>query len=441
MNDRPSMDRRDFLRRTAATGMTLGLGGSLWGYRPARGQEAPNERLNLAFIGVGGMGGSHLSNLTKDKRFEITGICELDAKRRQTAVDRVKAAGRAEPKTHIDYKEVLARKDVDAVLVATPDHWHATIAVHAVRAGKDVYVEKPMSHDVEEGRILVEEAKKYGRKVQVGTQQRSDRNFRRAVEIVRSGQLGEIKSVRGWKNPRVLRLDDAGAIKNRAQQADLDWDRWLGPSPLIPFDYNRAHYAWRYFWDQGGGLMTDWGVHMIDILQWAMRSEKPLSVEATGTRAENSPMEVPYEIEAHYEFPGFSLAWLQGKKIERDPDEIMTDHGIAFIGSEAQLYVCRGQMPKLFPDTFKEQPIPDDVKLPVRGSHYDDWLACIKDRKLTPVADCSMGHTSTTTANLGNVAYRTGRKLRWDGDKEEFIGDAEATKMIKHHPRKPYTID
>jgi predicted dehydrogenase len=441
--DKSGLSRREFIGRGVVAGVGFGLSGSLWGLKMAKGDAAPSARIRIGCIGLGGQAnGAHLPQLLRMDTVAITAVCDVDTKRCAAAADRVEKADHPRPFASGHYEDVLARNDVDAVLIATPDHWHATIAIHACRAGKDVYVEKPMTHDITEGRLLVNTARELNRVVQLGTQQRAGREFKQAVAIVRSGLLGEIKSTRAWKAARVLDINNPTYVKQRANPADLDWDRWLGPSPARAFDPYRVHYCWRYFWDQGGGLMTDWGVHMIDIIQWAMRSEKPLTVEATGTRAEHSPMEVPYSIDAHYQFPGFTMAWQQGK-MEIDPNKQMTDHGIAFIGSEGQCYVCRPDRRfsclQTFPASIKTATIPDEAKVPDRGSHWDDFLDAVRTRT-RPNADVAMGHTSTTTANLGNIAYRIGRKLTWDGDKEQFVGDEEANGYLKHVQRAPYTI-
>ncbi|HAZ62977.1 MAG TPA: hypothetical protein DCZ72_05120 [Armatimonadetes bacterium] len=435
------VDRRGFLSRSLLAGAALGLSGDLWGYRAARGQTAPNERLGLAFIGIGGMGGGHLGSLYKDERFDVVALCDVDSNRLASAANRVAEHRGDTPFTTVDYLELLEQPGVDAVVISTPDHWHGTQSIHALRAGKHVYVEKPLTRDIEEGRLLVEEAAKSDCVLQVGTQQRSSRNFQAAAEIVRSGQLGEIKKAWAWKNPRWLNPEDGGAQRNRANPANLDWDRWLGPSPAIPFDHNRAHYAWRYFWDQGGGLMTDWGVHMLDIVLWAMQPERLISVEATGTRWEASPMEVPYTQLAHYELPGFTMQWQQGGEMHKDPEGLMDDHGIAFEGSEASLYVTRGRMPVVTPDTFELKEIPEEIQIPRRGSHYDDWVACIRDRSLTPLAAAADVHWTSAVCNLGNVAYRVGGKLMWDQERERFADSQFGNYLIEHHAREPYTID
>ncbi|HAZ62978.1 MAG TPA: hypothetical protein DCZ72_05125 [Armatimonadetes bacterium] len=441
MATRTGTSRRGFLSRGLLAGAALGLGAEVMSHRGARAQAAPNARLGIGFIGIGGMGRAHVDRLCADQRFEIVGLCEVDSSRLQSAAEKITAERGHTPFTTTDYHELLDQPGLDAVLIASPDHWHATHAIHAVRAAKHVYVEKPVTHDLEEGRRLVEEVAKSDVVVQVGTHHRASRGIQATAEIVRSGQLGEIRRAWAWKEPRWLNPADETAQRNRANPAQLDWDRWLGPSPDLAFDPNRAHYAWRYFWDQGGGLMTDWGVHQLDIALWALRPKRLLSVEARGTRWAESPMEVPYAQHARFEFDGLSLEWQQGLDMEKDPEGLMQDNGIAFIGSEASLYFTFGRMPVVYPDTFDLQEVADDIKIPVRGSHYDDWLACIADRSLTPLAPVYEAHWTTTVCTLGNIGYRVGGKLDWDTDRERFVDSQQGNYLIGHHARAPYTID
>ncbi len=425
MEQRGNVSRREFLGRTAGAGVALGLGGSLWGARIARGQEAPNTRLAVGLIGAGGMGGSHLNALLGNRRVELVAIADVDAKRLKAAVDKTqgKATG------YQDYREVLARDDIDAVWIATPDHWHGPITIQACRVGKDVYVEKPLSHNIHEGRLMVEAARQYGRVVQMGTQQRSQRHFQHVIEIVRSGQLGDIKHTHCWRQARKQTKWAADA----EPPAELDYDMWLGPAPYVPYNEFRLHYNWRYFFDYGGGLMTDWGVHLIDIVLWGMGNPQPKTVEAQGAFEDDARGDVPITLETYYEFDGFDLKWTQDPKPEHDPGN--HSYGIKFVGEKGWLY-CDRDGYRIYDQD--EQPLgPDDLRVPNTGSHHDNFIDCVYSRE-KPVCDIGVGQAITKVCLIGNLAFRIGRKLHWDGANEEFTGDPAASRLLWRSPRAPW---
>jgi len=417
---RRDLSRREFLRRGA-----LGLGGCLWGWHAACGAAAPSNRLNLGCIGLGAIGGVHLTALASDPRVELRAVCDVDRERLRQArgVTAKRARGSA------DYRELLATPDLEAVLIATPDHQHATMAVAALRAGCDVYVEKPLAWGVAEGRAVVDTARRLHRIVQVGTQQRAQSHFRQVVELVRSGRLGEVKLVRCWK----VGTGTPKAVPDSAPPAGLDWDRWLGPAPWRPFNAGLCPYHWRWYWDFGGGYLTDWGVHLVDIVHWAMGEDRPRSVEATGTFEPDAPHDTPATMDATFEYRGFRLSWSQNG-FRGAPDR---DHGILFYGSKGRLLVDRNGF-QVTPGDLRLPPIgPGDFQLPRVKGHFDEFLTSVRSRSV-PSSDAAVGHAASTACVLGNLALRLGRKLTWDGGAERFVDDPEADRLLARTPRAPY---
>jgi len=426
-----SISRREFLVRTAGAGAGLVCGSSpLWGVRALMADVAPSNRITIGCIGVGGMGSGHLRRLVGMPEVEVVAVCDVDANRLQSAIDTT--GGKAEG--YRDYRELLDRDDIDAVCVATPDHWHAYVTIRACEAGKDVYVEKPLSHNVVEGREMVKAARRHGRIVQVGTQQRAQSHFRHVVELVRSGRIGEVKKARCWIGP-------GGGGRwgpDTDPPPELDWDFWLGPAPYVPYNPNRCHFQFRYFWDYAGGLMTDWGVHLIDIVHWAMDQDAPRTIEARGTYPKGAYADTPEEMEAVFEYPDYTLYWTQLHGQHWD-DAAIHGYGIKFYGTEGELF-CDRTGYKLYPDDRPEEPLgPSDFQLPRVRSHWHEFLECVRTRR-RPTSDVEVGHRSTVAPLLGNIALRSGRRLHWDPNAEQIIGDAEASRLLGRIPRQPYGL-
>ena len=408
--------RRAFLRQAAAGGLVL----PALTHCPvlqANAQAPPSEAIRIGVIGVGNQGagnlGAHLKN--------CVAVCEVDSLRLGKAKERVeKANGKCA--AYGDYRKLLDDKNVDAVVITTPDHWHALQTIHAVQAGKDVYCEKPLTLTVVEGRAIVEAARKHQRIVQTGSQQRSDARFRLACELVRNGRIGKVQTIKvglpgvNFSGP---------AVADSAPPAELDYDLWLGPAPKRPYNAKRVHYLFRFFWDYSGGQMTNFGAHHLDIAQWGLGMDEsgPVEIEAKARYHKDNWYEVPEWSEITYKYAnGVTMLCGQG-----------FTGGTTFIGDKGTLYVTRGKITS-DPAEIVDQPIKDgEVRLYESKSHHGNWLECIKSRKL-PICDAEIGHRSATVCHLGNVAVRTGRKIAWDPVKEEITGDAEAAKMLD----KPY---
>lgn len=439
------IERRDFLKSTAASAALTTAGVVLSPERtPAQTAKAgANDRIVVALIGPGRQGRGLLSNFVKQPDVDVAAICDVYAPNLEQGAA---IAPKAEKLT--DFRRVLDRKDVNAVVVAAPDHWHAQMTVMACQAGKDVYVEKPISTSVEEGRKMVRAARKYNRVVQVGTQQRSSPHFQKVVELIRGGRIGKISFVRTW-NYGNQHPDGIGAPPDSAPPADLDWEMWLGPAPKVPFNINRFGVlpdrwsSFRWFWDYAGGMMTDWGVHLLDIVQWAMNVDYPQAISASGGKfflTDNR--ETPDTLQVTYEYPSFVCTY-ENRECNGNPINGQ-GYGIMFHGTEGTLFVNRGGY-EIIPEkrrvnnesvnrteALKEGAGKD-------GDHIRNFLDCVKSRQ-KPICDIEIGHRSTSTALLGNVAYRSHQKIVWDGKTEQITGDKSASKFLSRDYRKPWNL-
>jgi predicted dehydrogenase len=376
---------------------------------------------------------------------DVAAVCDVYAPNLAKGAEAAPGAKRL-----TDFRRVLDMRDVDAVIIATPDHWHAAQTIMACAAGKDVYVEKPISVAVAEGRAMVAAAHRYRRVVQVGTQQRSGRHFREAAELVRAGAVGKVSMVRTWNFGNET-PDGIGNPPDGPPPADLDWDMWLGPAPRRPFNPNRFGVSpdrwstFRWFWDYAGGMMTDWGVHWLDIVQWATGADAPTSVTATGGKLViRDNRETPDTLLATFEYPGFVCTY-ENRVANAAPLDGKTG-GITFHGTEGTLFVDR-QGFEIFPEKRgsgqNQVPRMAGRKVANSNQHHEDHLRnfvdCVKSRA-TPVCDIETGHRSTTTALLGNIAYRTRRRIVWDAKAEQIVGDREAARHLTRDYRGPWKL-
>ncbi|HXH06848.1 MAG TPA: Gfo/Idh/MocA family oxidoreductase, partial [Vicinamibacterales bacterium] len=432
-----------------------------------RRQTPAAERVVVGFIGVGGMGRATLRNFLRMPEVRVAAVCDVWEHNRALAA-RITAdqpGGAAEAVA--DFRRVLDRKDIDAVVISTPDHWHAIPTVLACEAGKDVYVEKPLAHNIREGRKMVEAARRHRRVVQMGTQQRSGEHYREAVALLREGRIGRVTRVACWNLENVT-PHGIGSPADTAPPPGLDWDLYLGPAPKVPFNPNRFIGTFRWFWDYAGGMMTDWGVHHIDIIHWAMDVRAPLAAAAAGGKFHlTDNRETPDTLEAVYEYPGFVMTYSHRALNARAPWG--RSYGIEFYGTDGTLFLDRGGY-EIFPEAPPDWGPPEPQYLvqmreastppPIQRrrlrrvartalaygegseqnlSHIRNFLDCLKSRE-RPVSDVEIGHLSTAAAHLGNVAFRTGRKIRWDAEGERVVGDEEANRLLGREYRAPWTL-
>jgi len=435
--------RREVLRRLATGAAMVGLADRVrasHGPGKKAGATDANEQIVIGLVGCGGMGLYNMEDFKRSPLVRVAAVCDVDAKRMAEAA---KKAGGSDVAQYKDYRQMLDRKDIDVIVCATPDHWHGLIGVHALQAGKDLYIEKPLTHNIKEGRTMVDAARRYGRIVQVGTQQRSGEHFQRAVAFVRSGKLGKITWIRTWNYGNIA-PQGLGNPPDGAPPPEVDYDMWLGPAPKRPFNKNRFHYEWRYFFDYGGGMVTDWGVHVMDVALWAMGMRQPKSISASGGKfGLNDNRDTPDTVEVLYDFGDLIMTYSHRNCNGRIEHGV--HYGTAFHGTEGTLVVNRGGW-EVFPETRREGdkdvPRMEGVKSPTSDQHWPhvkNFIECVRSRK-KPIADIEDIHISTTVCNLGNIAYLTGRRIYWDAEKEQIIGDEQANRLTGRVMREPYTL-
>ena len=425
-----------------------------------------NDRVRIALIGCGGRGTQVAKLMQNVPDTEYVAVCDVYDTNANGAKQWATSA-----QTFKDFRKVLEMKDVDAIHIATPDHWHAAITVLACQAGKDVYVEKPLAHNVKEGRAMVEAARRYKRIVQTGTQHRSSPHYREVQEIIQSGQLGEVRYVRVWNYTNIT-PDGIGRIPDSPVPEGLDWDMYLGPAPKVPFNKARFLSTFRYFWDYAGGYMTDFGTHRLDSVQQVMNVTAPKTVVATGGRFTlNDSGEMPDVLQVTYEYDegpkgrfvmsyetvnlnafgtGVRTAGMNYYGARMDNDR---PHGEAFYGTNGTLISDRIGY-EVFPEPLKpaltarqrSQPVTEFRMQPKRVQsrdttdlHTKNFIECVRSRQ-APAAEVEIGQRSTTVGHLGNIAYKVGRRLQWDAKKEEFMNDAEANKLLGRQARKPWDL-
>lgn len=420
-------NRRSFVKKTGALAGFLNLNPSASG---------ANEKVVLALIGGRNQGRNDALGAIKAGA-EFKTICDIDdAIIAKIGAELAKAQGK-ELVPAKDFRRVLEDKDIDGVVIATPDHWHAIQTILACQAGKDVYIEKPLSQTIHEGHLMRDAARKYNRVVQVGTQRRSGEHFRSAVEYVASGKLGKICMIKAW----ICQVRGSiGKPPDGPVPAGVDYDTWLGPAPNRPFNPNRFHYNWRFFWDYGNTELGNQGVHMLDVAMWAIAALRgldnclPRHVSGTsGVCWLNDAKEVPDTQVMTYDYGDFVLAWeLHSFQRGRAPEG--TAAGTAFYGSDGSL-VVDGRGWSVYGKKGEAGP---SVKAS-GGSHTANFLKCIKSRK-RPNADVEIGRLSTTICHLGNICTRLGRDLRFDPKTETFPGDQEANALLRKQYRQPHTL-
>jgi predicted dehydrogenase len=435
------LSRRAFLGKSAlAVALAPGLGGCLFWAQPRRARSAGvgvNDQIRLGVIGCGGRGRDVLGVFLTHPEVDCPVACDVDDAMLAKTVELVEQKRGKRPETVKDFRRVIDRKDIDAVLVATPDHWHALPTVYACQAGKDVYVEKPLATSVDEGRAMLEAAKRHQRVAQMGTQWRSGEHWKEAVELVRSGKLGKVGLARAWAYHDWL--GNIGNPPDGEPPAGVDYDMWLGPAPRRPFNPSRFHFNFRWFWDYAGGLMTDWGVHQINIILWAMGLAHPKTVSATGGKyALTDNSETPDTQVAVYEFPNYTMVWEHkvgvGVGLNGRP------WGISFTGSEGTLILTNREWeviaePKKKSLESKKFLFSEDERLP----HVRNFLDCVRSRQ-QPNENLEIGHSVSAIAHLGNIALRSGRRILWDAESERIAGDPEADRLVGVTYRQPWSL-
>ena len=453
------MDRRDFIQTSMAGLAAPSLNTLAQQSKPV----APNDRIGVGVIGCGGMGRMDLADFKRAPEVEIVAVCDVFRPNAEQA--RQQAEGK--PRVYGDYRRVLEQKDIQAVIVATPDHWHPLITVEACNAGLDVYVEKPISHNIREGRLMVEAARRNRRIVQVGIQQRSGTHFQRAVQAVQEGRIGKVHLAQCW-NHYCAPPEGMGFPPDSDPPPGMDWDMWLGPAPKVPF--NPARRNFRIYWDYAGGELTNWGVHLIDIVHWATQVDTPLSVVSSGGKYYMKDCrQCPDTQEALFEYPGFLLQYSttlhNSYGHNGNPGtKPFGSYGILLLGTKGTLFIDRAGYEIIPQMTGHSEKISQSFREAFddltgsgmyftseiggeRGTtslqhmpHVGNFLDCMKSRQL-PIGDIEIGHRSTIPCHLGNIAYLTGEKILWDAKAERITNSAKANAMLTRKYREPWKLD
>jgi predicted dehydrogenase len=419
-------NRRNFVKQTAAAFAGLSI---VPRHVLGKGYTAPSDRFNIGIIGTGAQSSGLIKRFAKVEKARVIAGSDVHKKRlvkftKNVAESNQKYGKSGTTEVHEDYRKLIENKDIDGIVVSTPDHWHAIPSIDAMKAGKHVYCEKPMSHSINEGRMMEKVARKYNRILQTGSMQRSRDDFRKACELVRNGYLGKIEKV--W-----VEVGNPSALCNLPYEATpdyLNWERWLGPAPLRSYHkvIVEAHRFpnWRWYREYGGGILSDWGAHMFDIVQWA------LGMDHTGPISYEAPMEPTAS-------RGLKMLYENGIEVEHR--NFGRGFGIRFFGTEGTMDISR----KYFETSQKElvdRPLKStDERLYVSELHENDWItSAIEGSK--PICDVEIGHRSATICHIANLAYEMRRPLRWDPVKEEFIDDFDANLRRGKEYRKPYEL-
>ncbi|MCC6483214.1 MAG: Gfo/Idh/MocA family oxidoreductase [Armatimonadetes bacterium] len=391
----------------------------------------PNDQINIAVIGAGGSKGGFKQGLHDTQAaaghpgVKVIGACDVDA----THLAEALAAFGKDCKSYKDYRDLLAREDLDAVVIGTPDHWHTNIAIAAMKAGKDVYCEKPLTLTIDEGKKIVRVWKETGAIFQTGSQQRSDAKFRLACELVRNGRIGKIQ----YAEAHLPTGPEGGPFEPTPIPSDLDWDMWLGPAPETQYVKERTHGSFRWWLEYSGGMMTDWGAHHNDIAQWGLGRDRsgPVSTQAMG----KGPTICS---ECYSTFPEFDVLHTYEDGITLRTTN-KGQNGVHFQGEDGWIFVSRGVL-KASDQKLLDEPLPENAeRLYFSDDHTGNWLDCIRKRDRQPICDAEIGHRSVSVCHLGNISLRLGgRKLEWDPKREVFKGDKEANAMLSRPMRRPY---
>lgn len=427
------MGRRNFIWDSifASTGFTI-----LPKYVFASGHlKGPGDKINLAFIGTGKQSVGLVNRFIEKQDVKIMAGSDVDKEKLARFKKQVEGyyagitgkSGYSGVQTFEDFRELLAKKDIDAVVIATPDHWHALQSIQAMKYGKDVFCEKPLAHTIKEGRTMADAADEYGRVVQTGSMQRSWNDFRHACELVRNGYIGDIQkilvNVGGPAIPCDLPAQETPEVVN--------WDMWLGPAPVRAYNevlsppIEQDHWPrWRDYKEYGGGTLADWGAHMFDIAQWGMGTDHtgPIKLIPPG-----NPKKV------------FGLKLLYENGVEVEHADFGRGYGVRFVGSDGSIDVSRSFLDSKPENIVSAKIKENETRLYYSDDHYQNWLDCIKSRK-QPIANAETGHRTATICNAGNIAYWLRRPLYWNPDKERFMNDKEANALREKNYRKPWKL-
>jgi len=437
--ERESLSRRGFLDRSLAALTLAGL--PLWYAREVQAQAeerdaaakklkklGPNDQIVMAAIGVGGQGTGDMKAAKRKPGVKFIAVCDVDSNNSKKAA---KEIGK-DCREYKDFRELLAKEQLDAVTIGTVDHWHALTSIAAMKAGCDVYCEKPLSLTIEEGKAMVKAARKYDRVFQTGSQQRSDSRYRLACELVRNGRIGKVHTVEA----RIGDNPIGGPFPTVPVPEGLDWDFWKGPTADVPYVKERCHYEFRWWYEYSGGKLTDWGAHHNDIAQWAlgMDGTGPINVTGTGVRPSNKPNS--YNCHPHF---AVTYTYADGTHLVTTSDG---ENGNRFIGDKGWIFVNRERIEASDKSLLQEPLHGEAVRLYVSNDHMGNFIDGVRTRK-RPICDVEVGYRSVTVCHLGAIALRLGIPLDWDPKAEHFVGPRadKGNAMISREMRSPWRLD
>ncbi|MGO8788737.1 MAG: Gfo/Idh/MocA family protein [Terriglobia bacterium] len=458
MSNDSQLSRRSFLKSGVTSAAGLAAASSVAFITQPERVFGANDRVRVAVCGVHGRGVSHLEGYSKLENVEVAAVCDVDENVLAQRVAEMVKQGIPKPATFVDVRKVLEDKSIDAISIATPNHWHCLMGIWACQAGKDVYVEKPCSHNWWEGRQLVRAGQKYNRMVQHGTQSRSAPSALEAIQKIHDGLIGDVYLARGlcykWRNT-------IGHASAESVPAGVHYDLWTGPAPLRPFTQNRFHYKWHWFWDFGNGDLGNQGVHQLDVARWGLGVKFPNKVSALGGHFMfDDDQETPNTLNCAFQFDlpdgkrkmmEFEVRhWITDREAEIGGVEMggskgdSNCYGDLFLGSKGYLAVGNEDMRNPYLTWLGREQTPGPSRGPEEGQHFANFIDCVRSRKREDLhAPIEEGHISATLMHLANASYRLGRTLNFDPETEQVIGDEEANHLLRDAGRgyrAPFTV-
>lgn len=420
------LSRRQFLGRSAQNAASMAAG--MVAISSTASAAARNEKVRLAVIGVRNQGRALAAQFGEFSDVDVAVLCDVDRNLEPAAIKAVVDVCGQAPRWESDFRRVLDDRSIDAVVIATPDHWHAPMGEMACEAGKDVYIESPVGHTIQEGAQLLAAARSHQRIMQTGLQQRSGSHFQSAVEHVRSGKIGDVRIAKAWLATVRKPL---GRRRDEIVPPGVDYDLWLGPAPARSFCSNRFHFNWHWFWDYGSGELGNWGVHLLDVARWGLGVELPVSVSSAGGKyVFRDEQETPDTLMVNYRYPEHTITW---------EHRLWSNHGVEGRGSGVSFHGERGTLVvdrsgwKIYDSKERLTADSSDLMKP----HLRDFVNSIRTRQ-KPAADIEIGHISTTLCHLGNMSYRLGREIRLDATQLNFGDDAPANALLSKDYRAPW---
>ncbi len=440
--------RRKFIKNTGL--ITGGILSSSFANQPFNSMNkiiGSNDRIKFGVIGCRGMGWSDMRSILKNEGTDCIALCDVDDSVLEKRSADVKKITGKKPKIYKDYRKLLDNKNIDAVVIGTPDHWHCLILVHALEAGKHVYCEKPIANSIKESMIMLDSAKKHSNYlIQVGQWQRSSPHYRDALNYLWSGKLGQIRLVKVWAYQGWYGMYDPAP--DSPAPDGVDYKNWLGPAPMRPFNKNRFHFNFRWYWDYAGGLMTDWGVHEIDIALFGMKVKEPYSVVASGGRFgyPNQDSETPDTLQTLFQYDNWTMLWENAVGI--DGGNYGQDEGIAFVGNDGTVVIDRGGW-KVVPELdYQNKKVPKIDEVPYQKAtvsgldfHTKNFIEAIRNNDPDSL-NCGIqsGSIACINAHMGNISYKVGRKIYWDKENQTFGKDKEANDLISPDYHNGYSL-